>query len=545
MSGRDERTVLFELPQVISGTLVCTQGTVAGRSWTLGAGTFTIGRQPGCDLHLGTEPGVSKQHAKVQAEGDQYILVDLESRNGTIVNGRPIQRKRLFDGDEIRICGCVLRFNQEGGAIDAPAPSEASGFADGAGTSPEMPDMTLEPPSVSQSSLSGPSLSGPSLSGPSVPTPQEAQAPTMEWVPPAGDALDPSAATVRAPLPEERYKGASSWFVVGLLGVVLVGGGAWAGLRFLGDELLGPMTAPDDVAAQGDAGPARADGGAATVAASGTRDAGVAGAGTKKDAGAAAAAGGSADAGAAADDEDAGAGAVDEPDVDEPDVDEPDVDEPDVDEPVDKPITTPRPAAPSGPSDWFDVRVDRPTPLAVKSKASGTIASVSVADGDSVKRGTTILTLEGGGGADPDEIANLKESIASLEEIAESQPSAADMLEQEKSKLARLLAKSKAPKVVAPASGTVSGLSMTAGGSVSSGDVVCTIARGGSPTASIQLTGKDARRAKRGARVELELSSGGTADGTVKSSRRRGGKTTVVLDVGGASLDDVSRARFP
>src|SRR5690348_394460 len=108
----NERTVMFQLPSVISGNLACIAGSVAGRSWDLSAGTFVIGRNDTCDLTLPNEPGVSKVHAKIVAEGERYMLMDCESRNGTIVNGAPIQKQALVDGDEIRICGCVLRFSQ-------------------------------------------------------------------------------------------------------------------------------------------------------------------------------------------------------------------------------------------------------------------------------------------------------------------------------------------------------------------------------------------------------------------------------------------------
>jgi biotin carboxyl carrier protein len=376
------------------------------------------------------------------------------------------------------------------------------------------------------------------------PGPPPTPPPTAEWVPPS--VSDPRAATELVPLPEERTKSALPWFVSGLVMVVLVGGGAWAGLRFLGDDLLGPLPTGDDLAARADAGPAgaRPDAGTALAAAA-TKDAGVAGAlAASGDAGPQAADPVADDAAAA----DAGAAAVDDgsPAADDPPDDG--VADPVEDPPVaDKPVDTTRkpPPAATGPSDWFDVKVTKPGAVAVKAKSGGTIASVDVADGDTVKRGASILTLEGGGGADADEISNVRESIESLEEIAESQPSAADMLAQEKAKLARLLAQGKTPKVVAPSAGTVSELNATVGGTVSAGDVVCTVQRSGSPTVTIQVPSKDGRRAKRGARVELELSSGGTADGKVKSSRRRGRNYAVTLDVGGASLDDVARARFP
>jgi hypothetical protein len=126
-----ERTLMFHLPSVLSGQLACVAGTAAGRSWDLSAGTFVIGRNEECDMCLPQEPGVSKLHAKIVAEGDHYVLIDCESRNGTIVNGGPAQRADLRDGDEIRICNCVLRFTQKSFGLptvprDVPPPQHTA-----------------------------------------------------------------------------------------------------------------------------------------------------------------------------------------------------------------------------------------------------------------------------------------------------------------------------------------------------------------------------------------------------------------------------------
>lgn len=109
-----EKTVMFALPNVVTGQLACVAGTAQGRSWELSAGTFVIGRLDENDLALPQEPGVSKVHAKIIGQSDRYLITDCESRNGTLLNGQLIQRADLFDGDEIRICGCTLRFTQKG-----------------------------------------------------------------------------------------------------------------------------------------------------------------------------------------------------------------------------------------------------------------------------------------------------------------------------------------------------------------------------------------------------------------------------------------------
>jgi FHA domain len=59
----------------------------------------TIGRGDGVDVHLG-DPSVSRLHAEIIRRGPYSYVTDLGlSRNGTRVNGRPVARRVLEDGD--------------------------------------------------------------------------------------------------------------------------------------------------------------------------------------------------------------------------------------------------------------------------------------------------------------------------------------------------------------------------------------------------------------------------------------------------------------
>ncbi len=63
----------------------------------------TIGRSKECDVKL-EDINVSRRHCQVRrAEGGVYILEDLKSKNGTYVNGAPIQHWNLSDGDLISV----------------------------------------------------------------------------------------------------------------------------------------------------------------------------------------------------------------------------------------------------------------------------------------------------------------------------------------------------------------------------------------------------------------------------------------------------------
>ena len=65
----------------------------------LSAGTNLIGRDAKADI-LVDHTSVSRRHASILVNGDDVVLHDLESRNGTFVNGRRIDRPmELRDGD--------------------------------------------------------------------------------------------------------------------------------------------------------------------------------------------------------------------------------------------------------------------------------------------------------------------------------------------------------------------------------------------------------------------------------------------------------------
>ncbi|HKX30710.1 MAG TPA: PrsW family glutamic-type intramembrane protease [Blastocatellia bacterium] len=66
-------------------------------------------------------PSVSKRHARVVAEDDQYALYDLGSSNGTFVDGKRIKETRLQDGCEVRFGRANYVYRAQQSAVDQPA----------------------------------------------------------------------------------------------------------------------------------------------------------------------------------------------------------------------------------------------------------------------------------------------------------------------------------------------------------------------------------------------------------------------------------------
>jgi hypothetical protein len=72
-------------------------------------GPVLIGRSPNSDIVI-SQPFVSSTHARLSLQGPALVLEDLNSTNGTIVNGRVIdQPVTLREGDEVQIGDVVMR----------------------------------------------------------------------------------------------------------------------------------------------------------------------------------------------------------------------------------------------------------------------------------------------------------------------------------------------------------------------------------------------------------------------------------------------------
>ena len=73
-----------------------------------------IGRSKDADVQV-SDPNVSRRHAEVRQEGAAYWVVDLDSTNGTEINGRRLNRAKLRPGDTITVGSTELVFRREAG----------------------------------------------------------------------------------------------------------------------------------------------------------------------------------------------------------------------------------------------------------------------------------------------------------------------------------------------------------------------------------------------------------------------------------------------
>ncbi len=102
----DRDALLSARPRAPQGMIVAREGSVH-REVPLTADPITVGRDPKNDIVL-DDRRVSRRHAEVRLRLGRYTLYDLQSTNGTFVNGRRIAEMVLSDDDRITIGGAEL-----------------------------------------------------------------------------------------------------------------------------------------------------------------------------------------------------------------------------------------------------------------------------------------------------------------------------------------------------------------------------------------------------------------------------------------------------
>ncbi len=85
------------------------KGKILGNYQISKGDTLLIGRNSVNDIVI-DGPLISNQHAKIDSDGNGYLYVDLQSSNGSFMEGRPIKSQWLNDGDTIAIGNYILKF---------------------------------------------------------------------------------------------------------------------------------------------------------------------------------------------------------------------------------------------------------------------------------------------------------------------------------------------------------------------------------------------------------------------------------------------------
>ena len=87
--------------------------------------TITLGRVADNAIQI-EDASVSSHHAELTRDGDEYLLKDLDSTNGTRLNGEAHSEGRLKDGDQITFGNIETIYESENPADAQPMPEEAA-----------------------------------------------------------------------------------------------------------------------------------------------------------------------------------------------------------------------------------------------------------------------------------------------------------------------------------------------------------------------------------------------------------------------------------
>ncbi len=140
LGGRDrndDTLILQRDPRsATGGILVVGAGTASEKRFPVTAEPLIIGKDLGANIVL-SDPAVSRQHCEVKSTAAGVHLRDLESRNGTKVDGVAMERGLLFHGSTIRVGESEIYFlsDQDEATAETSGPNE---FGDAVGNSPAM-----------------------------------------------------------------------------------------------------------------------------------------------------------------------------------------------------------------------------------------------------------------------------------------------------------------------------------------------------------------------------------------------------------------------
>ncbi len=100
-------------PQRERARLLIRNGGFEGMTYEVTGEETLIGRNPTTDITL-LDEGISREHAIVlyDEDSDEYSIEDLQSTNGTKVNGKRVRSAVLGDGDELQIGHTLFEFRR-------------------------------------------------------------------------------------------------------------------------------------------------------------------------------------------------------------------------------------------------------------------------------------------------------------------------------------------------------------------------------------------------------------------------------------------------
>ena len=121
----ESQTMPMDYNEVLSETSLCFTIKDVG-DIELSQGKYILGRSDEADIKI-DDRSVSRRHAEILVLKNQVVIVDLESSNGTYVNGEKIVMREVAPGETVRFgkIHCLLRWNFVPGSGKRPSSSPA------------------------------------------------------------------------------------------------------------------------------------------------------------------------------------------------------------------------------------------------------------------------------------------------------------------------------------------------------------------------------------------------------------------------------------
>ena len=132
--------LLEDLPsfsrQTRGGIFLVIKGPDRGESVRLVEKPVSFGSSPSCDLVL-SDKTVSRKHMQAELQGDEVIVSDTGSTNGTFIQGSRFERISVGFGAEVKLGRTVVKFLPDEEVLD-PEPSAEAAFGQIVGADPKM-----------------------------------------------------------------------------------------------------------------------------------------------------------------------------------------------------------------------------------------------------------------------------------------------------------------------------------------------------------------------------------------------------------------------